>query len=94
MSEEFGGDFVSISDEEGNNYELEHLDTIELNGEIYVAFLPADMDEDSEDYGMVILKSETGEDGEEYFVNPTEEETEAAYAAFMERLFDEEEEDK
>ena len=32
MSEEYSGNIISISDEEGNNYELEHLDTIEMDG--------------------------------------------------------------
>ena len=29
MSEEYGPDFVSITDEDGNEFELEHVDTIE-----------------------------------------------------------------
>jgi len=95
MSEEFGGDLISISDEEGNSYELEHLDTIELDGVFYLAFLPADLEEDDERYGIVILKTEQDENGEEYLVNPSDDETEAAYEKFMERLFadDENEED-
>ena len=32
MSEEYSGNIISISDEDGNNYELEHLDTIEMDG--------------------------------------------------------------
>ena len=90
MSEEFGNDYVSISDEDGNTYELEHLDTVEIDGVFYLAFLPTDMSEDDENYGIIVLKSETGEDGEDYLVNPTEEEEQAAYDMFMERLFNEE----
>ena len=51
MNEDYGNDFISISDDEGNAYELEHLDTIEHNGVFYLAFLPADMDENDENYG-------------------------------------------
>ena len=40
MSEEFGGNFVSLTDEDGNEIELEHLDTIEYNGSVYMAFSP------------------------------------------------------
>lgn len=29
MSEEYGPDFVSITDDEGNEFELEHLGTLE-----------------------------------------------------------------
>ena len=51
MSEEYGPDFISVTDEEGNEFELEHLGTLENNGCIYMAFVPADMDEDDEDFG-------------------------------------------
>ena len=61
MSEEFGPDFVTITDEDGNEFELEHVDTIEYKGNIYMAFFPADTDEkgdsDEEDEeGLIILK--------------------------------------
>lgn len=92
MSEDYGSDFISISDEEGNSYELEHLDTIEYNGAFYLAFLPADMDEDDKDYGMVILKTEVT-DGEEYLVNPPEDELDAVYDKFMQQLFNDDAED-
>ena len=56
MSDELGSDYITITDDDGNAFELEHLDTIELNDQIYMAFLPADMDEEDEDFGLVILK--------------------------------------
>ena len=56
MSSEYGSDFLIITDDDGNEFELEHLDTVELDNNIYMAFLPADMDEDDEDFGLVILK--------------------------------------
>ena len=95
MSEEFGGDIISISDEDGNSYELEHLDTLELDGVFYLAFLPADISEDSDDFGMVILRSEGDpEDSDSCLVVPDDDELEAVYEKFMERLFpDDEDED-
>lgn len=33
MSEEYGPDFVSVTDDEGNEFELEHLGTLEHNGQ-------------------------------------------------------------
>ena len=90
MSEEFGKDIITISDEDGNVYELEHLDTIEMDGVFYLAFLPVTKEGEDEDLGMVILKSETGEDGDDYLVIPDDDEMERAYAKFMEELFDEE----
>ena len=41
MSEEYGNDFITLTDEEGNQIELEHLDTLEYNGETYMAFVEA-----------------------------------------------------
>ena len=56
-----------------------------------MAFLPADISEDSEDYGIVILKSEKGEDGDDYLVVPEDNEAERAYELFMSELFPEDE---
>ncbi|MDR0861364.1 MAG: DUF1292 domain-containing protein [Oscillospiraceae bacterium] len=93
MSDEFGNDFVTITDDDGNKYELEHLDTMEYNGNTYMAFLPVDMDENSEDYGIVILKV-VEEAGEEVFANVDEQdELDAVYELYMERLFDGDEEE-
>jgi hypothetical protein len=39
MSEEYGNDFITLTDEEGNQLELEHLDTLEYNGATYMAFV-------------------------------------------------------
>ena len=33
MSEEYGNDFITLTDEDGNEIELEHLDTVEYNGQ-------------------------------------------------------------
>lgn len=90
MDKNFGSDFISISDDEGNNYELEHLDTIELDGTFYLAFLPTDIDEDDENYGIIILKQEK----DEYLVVPPDDELELAYEKFMERLFNDEEDEE
>ena len=32
MSEEFGPDFISVTDEDGNEFELELIDTLEHEG--------------------------------------------------------------
>ena len=90
---EFGSDFITISDEEGNSFELEHLDSFELDGQQYMAFLPADGKEEDEDYGIIILKV-LEEDGEEVLSTPdSDDELSRAYDAYMERLFQEEEEE-
>jgi len=88
VDDEFGSDYITISDDEGNEFELEHLDTVELEGRIYMAFLPADMDEDDDDFGLIILRV-TVKDGEEVLTTlDDDDELNAAYECFIERLSD------
>ncbi|MFR4758189.1 MAG: DUF1292 domain-containing protein [Evtepia gabavorous] len=60
MSEEYGANFITVTDEEGNEFELEHLDTIEFQGQTYLAFFPAVQDgeeaQNEEEMGLVISK--------------------------------------
>lgn len=92
MSDSYGNDFISVTDDDGNEFELEHLDTIEYNDELYMAFLPAGMDEDNEDYGMIILKV-INENGEEVLATVDNDmELEAVHNTFMEQLLNSEEE--
>ena len=39
MSEDFGSDFITIVDDDGQEFELEVLDSMDYNGESYVAAL-------------------------------------------------------
>ena len=90
MDSEYGNDYITVTDEEGNETELEHLDTVEVDGELYMAFLPADMDEEDEDFGIIILKVVV-EDNEEIFATvDDDDELETVYNTFMTRLFDDE----
>jgi len=60
MSEDFGANFITLTDDEGNEFVLEYVDALEKDGVTYMAFFPAvedEADEESEDYGLVILKS-------------------------------------
>ena len=97
MSEEYGPDFINVTDEEGNDIELELVDALEHEGNTYMAFFPAVLEEggeESEDYGMVILKS-IEENGEELLSTlDTDEELEKIYALFMERFYSDEDEDE
>ena len=92
MSETFGNDIVTVTDDEGNEFVLEHLHTIEFKGHFYMAFLPTDISEDDEDYGLIILKV-IEEDGEEILGSVDDpDELEEIYEEFAKVLFDEEEE--
>ena len=93
MSEEYGSDFISVTDEDGNEFELEHLGTLEHDGITYMAFVPADMDEDDEDFGMIILQV-VNENGEELLADVDDEALlNRVYDQFMEELFNEEDEE-
>ena len=91
MTEDYGSDFITIVDEDGTEYELEVLSTLEYNGCTYLAVIPAGSDED-EELEVSVLKS-VEEDGEPILTAiEDEEELEAVYEQFMEILFEEEEE--
>ncbi len=95
MSEEYGGDFITIVDDDGKEFELEVLDEMTYNGETYVAFLPADMKEDDPDYGIIILRSVLDENGEELFESIDDEaQLNDVYEHFMVLLFDDEDEEE
>ena len=91
MSDEYGNDYITISDDDGNEFELEHLDTAEIGANLYMAFLPVDMDEDDEDFGIIILKVIV-ENNEEIFTTVDDEkELDTVYNIFLERLSDDNE---
>lgn len=91
MDEEFGASYISIEDEDGNQCELEHLDTFLFEKEEYMVFLPADMDEDDPDFGLIILKV-VEQDGEELFAEVEEKDIQRVYDYYMENIFDGEDE--
>ena len=91
LSSGFGSDFVTISDDDGNDFVLEHLDTIDVDDTFYMAFLPTDIDENDEDYGIVILQV-VEENGEEVLISIDDDDLlEDIHNRFMERLSEEEE---
>lgn len=92
MSDEFGSDYLTIVDDEGTEFELEVVDTMDYNGKTYTAFLPTDIGEDDPEYGFIILENVKDESGEELF-NSVDDDAELndVYEHFMELLFDEEE---
>lgn len=97
MSEEFGPNFITLTDEDGNEIELEYVDAIEVDGQTYMAFFPTVDDEAdeaaAEEFGLVILKSIT-ENGEELLSTlDSDEELNRVYDLFMEHLMDDEDGD-
>ena len=93
MADEYGSDFITIVDEDGTEYELEVLTTIEWNGSSYMAVIPAvDADEDV-DLEVSILKSV--EEGGEPILCAIEDDQElqTVYDLIMDQLYEEEEEE-
>ena len=90
--DQFGSDFLTIADEDGNEYELEVLSTLEYNGYTYLAVIPAAESADNLELGVTILKS-TEEDGEAILgVIEDEAELEAVHDILMDSLYEEDEE--
>ena len=94
MENNYGSDYMTIVDEDGTEFELEVLSTLEYNGFTYLAVVPAvDADEDV-DLEVSILKN-VEEDGEPILCAiEDEEELKAVYDLIMDELYAEEEEDE
>lgn len=92
MNNEYGSDFMTIVDEDGTEYELEILSTLEYNGFTYLAVIPAGSGEE-EDLEVSILKS-VDEDGEAILCAiEDEEELQSVYDLIMDELYAVDEED-
>ena len=93
MQYQFGSDFITIVDEDGTEFELEVLSTLEYNGCSYMAVIPA-ADGENEDLEVSILKS-VDEDGESILCAIEDEaELETVYNLIMDQLYEDEEEDE
>ena len=85
MSEEYGNDFVTLIDEDGNEVEFEHIDTVEYEGVTYLAFIPAEL--------SVIMQVVTDENGEELLEGVEDDDiADAVFNIVMERAEAEDEE--
>ena len=91
MADEYGSDFITIVDEDGTEFELEVLTSVEYNGETYLAVTLAGSEE--EDLEVSILKS-VDEDGDPILCAVEDEaEAEAVYNLIMAERYEDEEED-
>ncbi len=90
---EYGSDYITLTDEEGNEVELEHLDTLEYEGETYMAF--GLEDEENEDEISVVIMQVVKEGDEELLEEVEDEELqETIYGLFMERIETDEEDEE
>jgi uncharacterized protein YrzB (UPF0473 family) len=83
-------DVIVLKDENGQEIEFEYLDTIEKNGKEYIVLLPLEEVNDDEEGEVVILQVKTLENEEEEYL-PVEDENElnAVFEDFKERMKDE-----
>ena len=92
MEDQYGSDFMTIVDEDGTEFELEVLSTLDYNGSTYLAVVPA-TGEEMEDLEVSILKS-VDEDGESILCAIEDEsELQAVYDLIMDSLYEEDEEE-
>ena len=93
MADNFGSDYITIVDEDGQEFELEVLMSMEWNGSTYQAVIPAvDADEEA-DLEVSILKN-VEEDGEIILCAiEDEQELETVYNLIMDALYEEEEDE-
>ena len=88
MADEYGSDFITIVDEDGTEFELEVLTSIEYNAQTYLAVTLAGAEE--EDLEVSILKS-IEEDGEPILCAiEDDQELETVYSLMMDQMYDDE----
>ena len=87
MDDLYGSDFMTIVDEDGTEYELEVLSTLEHNGQTYLAVTLAGSEENA-DIEVNILKS-VEEDGESVLCAiEDEQELETVERLIMDQLYE------
>lgn len=93
MEEEYGANIISITDEDGVDYELEVLSSVMYQGTEYLALIPADTDDDAEELEVSILKSVT-ENGEPLLIAVEDDkELETVYDLLMQSMFNDDDEE-
>ena len=88
---EYGNDIISLTDEEGNEYDFEILDRLETDNGDYVALLPVydDPQQELDESGDLVIMKIGEEDGEEFFENiDDDDEYDTVADAFIARLQD------
>lgn len=82
-------DVIVLKDENGQEIEFEYLDTIERNGKEYIVLLPLEEVDEEEEGEVVILEVKESEGEEEFLPVEDDEELNAVFEEFKERMKDE-----
>ena len=89
--DQYGSDFLSIVDDDGNEYTFEILDAVETDESRYLALLPVHDDPQKllDDSGELVIVRVSEENGEEYFEEiEDDDEYETIADALIDRLQD------
>ena len=64
-------DVVELTDEDGNTTRFEYITTLDQDGELYIALMPIEDEENADDETgyVVFMKIEQDENGEDYYVS-------------------------
>ncbi len=86
---EYGDNIISISDDEGNDFELLVLDEADMNGVHYLALTEAKNPEEEESLEVIILKVIQDEESGEDLLSTvdSDDELEAIYQIFEDQMF-------
>ena len=86
---EYGDNIISISDDEGNDFELLVLDEADMNGVHYLALTEAKKPEEEENLEVIILKVIQDEESGEDLLSTvdSDDELEAIYQIFEDQMF-------
>lgn len=86
---EYGDNIISISDDEGNDFELLVLDEADMNGVHYLALTEAKNPDEEENLEVIILKVIQDEESGEDLLSTvdSDDELEAIYQIFEDQIF-------
>ena len=64
-------DVVELTDEDGNTTRFEYITTLDQDGELYIALMPIEDEENADDENgyVVFMQIEQDEQGEDYYVS-------------------------
>ena len=86
-------DVVELTDEDGNTTRFEYITTLDQDGELYIALMPIEDEENADDENgyVVFMKIEQDEQGEDYYVSIDDDALVDALFEKLTQMLDEEE---
>lgn len=89
MSNEMENNVLMFQDENGNDVELEIIDAFEISQTQYVALVSVEEPAEEQEEEVFLMRIEEDENGDDILIQVTdEEELEAAFETFKERMAD------